>query len=254
MLKELIRKNVLKLFPELAAGLHLPLLAVVTGIADPPANGEICDEFTPKYAVDCRLLKPDFTIDDAMPLMRDVPVALSGAAPDRGLAMLPQPGTIVEIAFAFGLQTHPYIRAVLPHFRKLPAVDALAMRWQQNAASFQQVNAAGDWLRKTDRTVTDDAGDSITRKAGSSITDAAAIEYKLTALQIWIGTDMFNFLLIVSEFMQATGQALESLSGHTHKQIAGPPNEQGDISAAAGQISAKKALLDTFAKQPIVPK
>lgn len=318
MLKELIRKTVLKLFPELAAGLHLPLLAVVTGIADPPANGEICDEFTPKYAVDCRLLKSDFTIDDAMPLMRDVPVALSGAAPDRGLAMLPQPGTIVEIAFAFGLQTHPYIRAVLPHFRKLPVIDDKTMRWQQNAASFQQVNAAGDWLRKTDRTITDDAGDSIarkagnsitetaggdisreaggsvtetaesdisreaggdlsdqaagdmsreaegkisdkaeksiTREAGSSITDTAAIEYKLTALQIWIGTDMFNFLLLVSEFMQATGQALESLSGHTHKQIAGPPNEQGDISAAAGQITAKKALLDTFAKQPIVPQ
>ena len=108
--------------------------------------------------------------------------------------------------------------------------------------------------REAEGKISDKAEKSITREAGSSITDAAAIEYKLTALQIWIGTDMFNFLLIVSEFMQATGQALESLSGHTHKQIAGPPNEQGDISAAAGQISAKKALLDTFAKQPIVPK
>lgn len=149
MLKELVRKIVLRLWPEMAAGLHLPIWAVVTAVPDPPTGGEVSDEFTPKYAVDVRLLKPDLTIDEDMPLMRDVPVAMTASAPDRGFAALPQPGTIVEIAFAFGHQTHPYIRAVIPLFRKLPKIDDLTMRWQQTALSYQQVDGLGNWHLET---------------------------------------------------------------------------------------------------------
>ena len=275
MLKELIRKNVLKLFPELAAGLHLPLLAVVTGIADPPANGEICDEFTPKYAVDCRLLKPDFTIDDAMPLMRDVPVTLPGAAPDRGLAMLPQPGTIVEIAFAFGLQTHPYIRAVLPHFRKLPVIDDKTMRWQQTANSWIEVDGPGNWKHYTDqnvesevdqnvklavhRNVTVDvdlnidttAGQSITRTAQQKITDSALVEYSATAPKIWLGSVGDNFLQIVADYMQTVNAALTTLATHTHETPAGmsdKPKQEKSIAGSAEEVAAEKARTEAIKK------
>ncbi len=149
MLKELIRKIVLRLWPEMAAGLHLPIWAIVTAVPDPPTGGEVSDEFTPKYAVDIRLLKPDLSIDEDMPLMRDVPVAMTASAPDRGFAALPQPGTIVELAFAFGHQTRPYIRSVIPLTRKLPMIDALSMRWQQTADSFQEVDAKGNWHLET---------------------------------------------------------------------------------------------------------
>lgn len=259
MLKELIKKTVLKLFPELSAGLHLPLLAIVTKVPDPPAGGEVCDEFNPKYAVDCRLLKPDFSIDDGMPLMRDVPVALAGAAPDRGFALLPQPGTIVEIAFAFGLQTHPYIRAVLPHFRKLPVIDDKAMRWQQTAASWIEVDATGNWRQETDRNITvkadgnidTAAGQNITRSAGLKITDSAQVEFSATAPKIWLGSPGDNFLQIVADYMQTVNAALTTLATHTHETPAGmsdKPKQENSISGSASEVAAEKARTEIIKK------
>lgn len=259
MLKELIRKTVLKLFPELAAGLHLPILAIVTGIPDPPAAGETCDEFTPKYAVDCRLLNTDFSIDEEMPLMRDVPVALSGAAPDRGIAMLPQPGTIVEIAFAFGMQTHPYIRAVLPHFRKLPKIDARTMRWQQTAKSYLEVDGQGTWNLFTDQNVTinvqqnidSSAGIDISRSALQKINDSAGIEFNAIAPKIWLGSAGDNFLQIVADFMLTVNQALITLANHTHQTPAGmsnKPEQENAISGSAEEVAAEKVRTEIIKK------
>ena len=107
MLKQVIRKIVERLYPELAAGLHLPILAVVIGVPDPPSGGEMCSEETPKYAVDIRLLKSNFTIDEAMPLMRSclpgrragrhaqsAPVAVTPVKNRSGIAsVLPAPAS-----------------------------------------------------------------------------------------------------------------------------------------------------------------
>lgn len=275
MLKDLIKKSVQKLFPELAAGTHLPLLAVVVKVPDPPKGGEQCDEFTPKYAVDCRLLKSDFNIDEAMPLLRDVPVALAGAAPDRGFAMLPQPGTIVELAFAFGLQTHPYIRAVLPHTRKLPAIDEVTMRWQQTAASYLEVDAGGNWNHVTnanvnsttqgsvavsvDQTITVEAkqaievssGESISCEAKQKIADTAAMEWSAVSPKIWLGSAGDNFLQIVSDFMATVNSALTTIAAHTHQTPEGPsgaPQQKDAISSAAAAVAAEQARTELIKK------
>lgn len=269
MLKTIIKKIVLRLYPELAAGMHLPILAVVTNVPDPPAGGEQCSEHTPKYAVDVRLLKNDFAIDPDMPLMRDVPVALSGAAPDRGFALIPQPGTIVELAFAFGLQTHPYIRAVLPHGLKLPKIDATSMRWQQSAVSFQQVDAGGHWQRETTVTIADKAGTDITRDAGQNIAETAGqnisrdaginiaetagMEYSMQAPKIWLGSPADNFLQIVADFMAATIAAFGVVAAHTHTGNLGnptsPPETAQEITAnGVTSGSAAKARLEIIKK------
>ena len=262
MLKTLIRKMILRLFPELDAGMHLPQLAVVTNIPDPPKNGEQCSEFMPKYAVDCRLLKNDLTIDEDMPLLRDIPVALAAAAPDRGFAALPQPGTIVEIAFAYGMQTHPYIRAVLPHNLKLPAIDAKTMRWQQTAAVYQEVDTSGNWLRATPVTITDRAGGdmirisganiseqaaaNISRTSGAVMTDRATAEISTIAPKIWTGSATENMWQIVSDFMTTTAAALATLSAHTHQ---GPPPDQKDVvNTKSQEVTAEKARLDVIKK------
>lgn len=285
MLKTIIRKIIHRLYPELPAGLHLPVLAVVTNIPDPPAGGEQCSEITPKYAVDIRLLKNDFTIDPEMPLMRDVPIALSGAAPDRGFALIPQPGTIVELAFAFGMQSHPYIRAVLPHGLKLPKIDAQSMRWQQSADSFQQVDAGGNWKRETEVNIADQAGKNITHDAGINISESAGkditrsagqdiaetaqrnferlagqistetsgAEHSIIAPKIWVGSAGDNFLQIVADFMAATIAAFGVIAAHTHTGNMGaptsPPETAKEITAngvTAG--SAAKTRLEAIKK------
>lgn len=258
MLKNLVKRCILRLYPEIAAGLHLPKLAVVIAVPDPPAGGEICTEERPKYAVDCRLLKSDFTIDDEMPLMRDVPVALSGCAPDRGFALLPQPGTIVELAFAFGMQTHPYIRAVLPHNIKMPRIDARSMRWQQTAATYQQVDSEENWSRIASASITDTAGTeisntagtnitqtaalNITRTAGGEIAETAGIHLKVVAPLIYIGSSGDNFLQIVADFMDLTIQTFSLLQNHQHETPVGTSDSPSNKDAIEKTTQAEGAV------------
>ena len=213
----------IRMYPELESGFHLPLLAAVVKVPDPPKGGEICGEFRPYYAVDVRLLLPNGEIDSDMPLMRDVPVAMTGAAPDRGFSVLPQPGTVVELAFAFGMQTKPFIRSVLPYRLKLPKIDEASQRWQQSAASFQQVDADGHWRRETSATITDQAGTDMIRTAGLKITETAGMEYSMQSPKIWLGSAGDNFLQIVSDFMAATIAAFTAVAAHTHTGNMGSP-------------------------------
>lgn len=284
-MKTAVENIVAKRWPELKSKVHLPLFAVVTAIADPPRSGQICTEEHPYYAVDVRLLTEDGELDEAMPLICDVPVAMTGSAPGRGFASLPQPGTIVELAFAFGRQDKPFIRSVLPYGMALPVCSEKSQRWQQSPESFLEVDDIGNWNHKTDENVTSEIDKNlnitvhqnlnvqtglnetretignlkttalnITRTANLKMNDTALIEYVLSSAQIWIGSEAFNFLMLVSQFMQSTIQALTILAAHTHKnQGSGPPEPSGDISSAASQIGQQMASLNTFTLQQKTP-
>lgn len=262
MLKKIIRRIIVRMYPEIASGLHVPQFAAVVNVPDPPAAGEVCDEFRPYYAVDVRLLLPNGELDPDMPLMRDVPVAMTGAAPDRGFAALPQPGTIVEIAFAYGMQTKPFIRSVLPYKLKLPKIDETSQRWQQTAAVYQEVDASGNWLRATPVTITDRAGGDMTRISGANIseqaaanisrtsgavmTDRATAEISTIAPKIWTGSAAENMWQIVSDFMATTAAALATLSAHTHQGPA--PDQKDELNNSKQEMSAEKARLDVIKK------
>lgn len=279
MLKKIIQRVVERLYPELADGSHLPRFAVVAAIPDPPRGGEKCDEFIPKYAVDCRLLDSAGQIDEDMPLMRDVPVAMSGAASDRGFALLPQPGTVVEIAFAYGLQTKPYVRGVLPYNLALPAIDDLTMRWQQSANQYQEVNAEGDWVRTTDADILDrcrdqnvvigqdqtvqierdrkvktggaaviESGEShsvqspeITLRARMQILEQSLLTFRMTAPKIHLGSEADNFLRIVSDFMATCIKMFDVTAQHTHNAPSGRTSGPNEASDMQNQIEAAAA-------------
>lgn len=162
-MKETIRKIVLRLFPELASGIHLPRLAMVTGVADAPDQGGICDPFRPRLAVNVRMLDEHWNIDESQPEIEAVPVTIPAGGMERGFAALPEPGAVVEIAFAYGKQSQPFVRSVMPFRLSLPEIDSATMRWQQSAASYQEVDRAGNWSRITNATITDDALQHVTR-------------------------------------------------------------------------------------------
>lgn len=226
-MKEAIKKIVLKLWPELGSKVHLPLLAVVVGIPDPPTGGETCTHERPLYAVDVQLLTENGDIDSEMPTLHDVPVAMTGAAPDRGFAALPQVGTVVEIAFAFGRQDQPFIRSILPFEKSLPMLDEKTMRWQQTSGSYQEVNASGDWQRKSPTTISD------------------------VAPKHWIGSIDDNFLSMVSDFMQVVIKTFDVLAAHTHPAPGGntgAPNEAGNITAGSVEGTEHKGRVVQITK------
>ena len=172
---------ILEAYPELGRSAIVPLWGIVTAVPDAQTiPGRVCIPERPRHAVDVRLLTPELTVDEKMPLLRDVPVAIAGAGNGRGFATLPTPGTVVEVAFAFGAGHLPFVRSIMPHGRTLPGIDADSQRWQQTDADYQEVDGGGNWIR-IGKNIDDISIGSITCTATVDITQTAVISIAQTA-------------------------------------------------------------------------
>lgn len=154
-MEKLIKRIVLKLFPELSARYHLPVFAVVVGVRETPEHGDVCDDFRPYYAVDVEVLDEYGEPDKAFPVLRDVILSLPVAGHEMGHFAYPENGTWVEIAFAYGSPNRPFIRSVLPHRLTLPKIERGEQRWQHNPESFQRMDKDGNHERVTDLDISD---------------------------------------------------------------------------------------------------
>lgn len=150
-----IKRIVKKQFPELASAYHLPIFARVESISDPQAEEAICDPFRNRYAVDLRVLTAQGEIDTSLPLFRDVPLPVPFAGLERGSFAYPDPGTIVEIAFGYGLPDQIFIRTILARHLSMPACEVGDHINQQAPGVFDKTKSSGDKLRTTHGTITD---------------------------------------------------------------------------------------------------
>lgn len=162
MMREAIRKIVLKLFPEIAAGLHVPRYARVLAVADAPKDGGTCERFRPRYAADIEVLTPEGAPDPAYPVYEAVPLPVPvGCGQEAGMFGFPQTGALVVVEFAYGRPDHPLIRQVYPLGLSLPQLQAGELRWMQSEAVHQSLDADGNWTRETDMAITDTSRDRI---------------------------------------------------------------------------------------------
>lgn len=146
------------MFPELTGGLHLDRYARVLAVHDAPELGDSSERFRPRYAVDLEILTPQGEKDSTYPVYTAVPLPVSGAVGmESGQFGFPLPGTLVVLGFAYGRPDHPVIRQIYSLGCSLPSVPFGEQRWQQDAAISQSVDAAGNWMRKTDVSITDDS-------------------------------------------------------------------------------------------------
>ncbi len=150
-----IKRIVTKLFPELSAGYHLPIFAEVVGVRETPKEGDLCDEFRPRYAVDVQILNEYGEPDTQWPVLKDVTLSVPVAGHEMGHFAYPDNGTWVEIAFAYGSPNRPFIRSVLPHRLTMPGIERGEQKWQHNAASFQRIDKDGNQERVTDLEIHD---------------------------------------------------------------------------------------------------
>ena len=154
-MEEEIRRIVKREFPTLASAYHLPHVARVEAISDPVATEQVDDRFRPRYAVDVAVLLPNGEVDPDLPLFRAVPLPVACAGMERGQFGFPEPGALVEVAFAYGLPDQIFIRQVLPWHNSLPAV-AVGEQVNQNAPGVVERTAAnGDKQRSTHGNITD---------------------------------------------------------------------------------------------------
>ena len=149
-MEKVIKRMVLRLFPELSARYHLPLFAQVENVRETPVAGDVCDGFRPKYAVDVQVLDEYGQPDTKWPLLRDVMLAVPVAGHEMGFFAYPENGCRVEIAFAYGSPNQPFIRSILPHGRALPTVERGEHRWQKDAESFIRMDKDGNHQQVSD--------------------------------------------------------------------------------------------------------
>ncbi|WP_299945641.1 hypothetical protein [uncultured Microbulbifer sp.] len=78
-----------------------------------------------------------------------MPLPLHFAGNERGAFGFPQPGTLVELAFAYGRPDQPFIRTVLCRGLGVSALDREDLVWQQSDTVRQKVDAQATWHWET---------------------------------------------------------------------------------------------------------
>lgn len=234
-MEDAIRRAVERQFPELTGGYHLPRFALITAVADAPADAGICDDFRPRYAVDILVLGADDEPDPAIPPLTGVPLPLPTGGEEMGIYAFPEEGTRVVVCFAYGLPNKPYIQSILPHGLSMPKVPKGDQVWQHSEAAQQRVDADGNWLRKTDGKIRDQAIErevealdnreqfqshtqTIDDHSTESVGGVKTIE-ALGALKLMSGGSAS--LAAVDDLHQATGRDLNLVVGQKHNATVG---------------------------------
>ncbi len=145
------KKEVLKDFPELAAGHHLPRFGQIRAVRDETTSGDIADPFRPRYAVDVQLLNENMQADTSVPLYKSIPLPITMSGHEAGNFGYPLEGTIVEIAFAYGRNDLPIIRAIYGREFALPSIAPGEQLQQQREEVSMRIDAAGNTTEQTDQ-------------------------------------------------------------------------------------------------------
>ena len=144
-MEKIIKKIISKLFPELAAGYHLPKYAQVVRVAKPPSEGDLSTAFEPFYAVDIQLLTNKGKIDATKPIYESVPMTISSGSSSQGQYGFPKTGVWVIVEFAYGSPEHPMIVGILPHRTTLPSVPVGDLLLQLTNETFLRAKKEGTW-------------------------------------------------------------------------------------------------------------
>ena len=139
------------LFPELAAGHHLPRFARVEAVTDQSMAGHENNPYRPRYAVDVQLLTEHGEVDSLVPIYKAVPLPTVIGGAEQGQFATPSEGTIVEIAFAYGRSDKPFIRTILGDGWSLPELEPDEQLQQQRHEVFNKTDAAGNTTNSTDQ-------------------------------------------------------------------------------------------------------
>lgn len=234
-MEDAIKRAVERQFPELTGGYHLPRFAKVVGVADAPASAGVCDDFRPRFGVDLQVLGPDGEVDANLPVLSGVPLPVPVGGDEMGFYAFPEEGTTVVVCFAYGLPHKPYIQTVLPHGLTLPKVPKGDQVWQHSDAVQQRVDADGNWLRKTDGKIQDQAVEreveamdnterfqNHTRSVDDHSTESVGGIKKIEALgALKMLSGGSASLAAVDDLHQATGRDLNLVVGQKHNATVG---------------------------------
>lgn len=196
-------------YPELASGWHLPLWAKVTDLLTPLA-GETVSEETPVFSVSVQLLNKNGEEDFDIPVIEDVLLPVPAGGGQRGFWSKPSVGTVVELAFAYGSPTHPFIRSILPHGLTLPTMAETDQRWQQSEDAYIQVNQDNEWESK---------GKNSTITIEKDLSQQIGNLSEIIAKKHYVGDEATNIYELLLELMNTVYNLSTVASAHSHNYV-----------------------------------
>lgn len=247
MMRDTIKKIIWQLFPEIGSGYHVPQLAEVVGVSDPPIDGEQSTAFRPYYAVDIQPLDKQLKADG--PLFKGVPLPLPAAGHARGLFGLPQLGTLVSFSFAYGSPAHPIIANVYPHHgQTLPGLKDNELLWQQSDRVSQRCDVDGNWSTETPANLNEAIGEAAERIAG--LKQRLMVEDGGT---VWLGSESVNLVRVLDDLCNVVKDIANTASSHTHKytddgkpMTTKAPDQAGSFSGQSGEAESLSSEVSTI--------
>ena len=232
-MEKTVERILLRKYPELASGWHLPMWAEVVDILKPLAAETVTEE-EPVYSVSVQLLTVHGKHDEDLPIIEDVLLPVPSGADQRGFWSKPLKGTIVELAFAYGSPAHPFIRSILPHGLKLPNMAETSQRWQQSEKAYIQVNEANEW-EKTGINDLTTIENNLTQRIGN-VRDIIAKKH-------WAGSETENIYKLLHELMITVSGIASIAANHGHPYSWSDPGGSGTTSppTSSGQFSGKSS-------------
>ena len=153
MVKQAVKRLILRYFPELGERKHLPQLARIENIYDLPTHGsKISTPFRPYKAADIQLINPHTYAPLNVPIFEQVTLA-TGQASEAGLINEPKPGMFCLVQYIDGLNSAPIITSILPWQSLVPEHKHTDVSLKQNSRA-QIKGSNGNWHIETDGDIT----------------------------------------------------------------------------------------------------
>lgn len=263
-----LQRQVETAYPELASGVHLPKFARVTAPSEAVTSGDFADPFRPRYAVNVQLLDADGNPDKNTPEYPAVPLPVPGAGNDSGTFQFPPEGTLVEIGFNGGRPDKPFVRQTMPEGNSMPDIKPGEQLQQQREEVSQRITQGGDWVRKTDQTISEssmsrqiEADDEkrtlVARETTIKATDKTTVVGKVTLMAGAIQhVTLGDYALAIQGSRVATiaGDCKTSISGNSDARIAGGSTSEiaGDLMEKIGGIRSSVAAAQQQIIAPVV--
>ncbi|QUI71240.1 hypothetical protein [Pseudoalteromonas sp. M8] len=152
MVKQAIKRLILRYFPELGERKHLPQLAKFVAIYDLPTDTpKASTPYRPYKAADIQLINPQTLEPTDAPVFQQVTLAI-GQPNNAGVISHPKPGMLCLLQYIDGLNSLPVITAILPWQSLVPSSKHTDVSLLQSATSSIQ-GRDESWHMKTDRDI-----------------------------------------------------------------------------------------------------
>lgn len=152
-----INRIIKREFPEIAAGYHLPILGRIEAVTDAPVNFAISDPFRPHFAADIVILDKQRKPVNDLPIYKAIPLPVPFAGLERGQYAMPEPGSLCEIAFMYGMADQMVVRQVYGLGLSMQSVLPGEVINQAAPDVYEKTDASGNKTRITHGNILDES-------------------------------------------------------------------------------------------------